>query len=222
MLGTAEVSRRHALLVRDGERYEVRDLESINGTYVNGERVSRRSLQVGDVVRIEDFELTFVLDRAPLGEAVQPAPAAAAAQPDAGLTQLGEVLDLAPFVAEEASDAPNAISFDADPEPAPPLAEEPAKAPELGSALGAEAPEALSFEPEPAPETLLIGDLAEAAADEEKPLAPTEAAASPTVRFELAVRVDELPPALREALASLDAADLRLPVELCLARKARS
>ena len=233
MLGTAEVSRRHALLVRDGDRYEVRDLESINGTYVNGGRVTRRTLQVGDVIRVEDFELTFVLDRDPLGEAVRPAPPAAPAAPaDAGgLTQLGEVLDLAPFVADESADAPNAMSFDADAAEAgaEAAAAEPEAAPERGapealsfddvpSTGDAGAPEALLFEAEPAPEALLIEDVAEAADEEKEELAPALVAATPTVRFELAVRLEELPPALREALASLDEADLRLPVELRLAR----
>lgn len=226
MLGTAEVSRRHALLVREGDRYEVRDLESINGTYVNKERVSRRTLEVGDVIRIEDFEMTFVLDRAPLGEAVQAAPAPPVSAADAGgLTQLGEVLDLAPFVADE--QGANAMSFDAaeaEPEAelerasigAEPEPDEAVSAPEL------EPPATLFFDAEPSGDTLLVED-AISLGDDDKDLAVAPAAvavgAAPTVRFELAVRVDELPPALRKALASLGESDLRLPVELKLARE---
>ncbi|HEX2486286.1 MAG TPA: FHA domain-containing protein [Myxococcota bacterium] len=217
-LATAEVSRRHALLVREGERYEVRDLESINGTYVNGSRVTRRTLQVGDVIRIEDFELTFVLDRAPLGDAVQAPATAAVLEPDAGgLTQLGEVLDLAPFVASESEDDADAMSFDA----LPPVVAEPPGVPAATPAP--EVAAALSFDAEPSGESLLVEDVL-VPGDEDKDLAATEvvpaalAPASPTVRFELAVRVDELPPKLREALASLDEPDLLLPVELRLAR----
>lgn len=47
------VSRRHARLVCDDEgRYFVEDLGSRNGTYVNGERVTRRLLGFGDEIRI--------------------------------------------------------------------------------------------------------------------------------------------------------------------------
>lgn len=70
-LDATEVSRRHALLVRDGDTYEVRDLESINGTRVNGEPVRRRSLAAGDVVGVDDFELTFLLDHTPIADEVQ-------------------------------------------------------------------------------------------------------------------------------------------------------
>jgi pSer/pThr/pTyr-binding forkhead associated (FHA) protein len=222
-LGTAEVSRRHALLVREGERYEVRDLESINGTYVNKERVTRRTLAVGDVIRIEDFELTFVLDRAPLGDAVQapPAPPGPATAADAGgLTQLGEVLDLAPFVASEAEGDANAMSFDALPPAAPEAPPEAPPEPEAAPLFEPGPPPAaapvLSFDAEPPGETLLVED-ALLGGDDEKELAA--APAGPTVRFELKVRVEELPPALREALAALDESDLRLPVELRLARE---
>ncbi len=71
LLDETGVSRRHALLVRDGATHEVRDLESINGTEVNGESVRRRVLEAGDVIRIEDFQLTFLLDHSPIADEVQ-------------------------------------------------------------------------------------------------------------------------------------------------------
>jgi diguanylate cyclase (GGDEF)-like protein len=47
------VSRKHALLVRTPEgSVDVVDLESRNGTFVNGERVSRRELRDGDKIQI--------------------------------------------------------------------------------------------------------------------------------------------------------------------------
>ncbi|MCP5056161.1 MAG: FHA domain-containing protein [bacterium] len=70
-LGAREVSRRHALFVRNDEIYEVRDLDSINGVMVNGERVHQRILSVGDIVQIETFELTFVLESEPIGSELQ-------------------------------------------------------------------------------------------------------------------------------------------------------
>jgi pSer/pThr/pTyr-binding forkhead associated (FHA) protein len=45
------VSREHATLEREGARWVLRDLDSGNGTFVNGRRVSRRRLSDGDLVR---------------------------------------------------------------------------------------------------------------------------------------------------------------------------
>ena len=55
------VSRRHAEIERlaDGG-YEVRDAGSLNGTYVNGERVEKARLRNGDEVQIGKFRLVFL------------------------------------------------------------------------------------------------------------------------------------------------------------------
>lgn len=50
VLGDTQVSRNHAVLERRGKVVEVADLNSENGTFVNGERVSRRVLADGDRV----------------------------------------------------------------------------------------------------------------------------------------------------------------------------
>jgi S1-C subfamily serine protease len=48
-----EVSARHAALIREGGQWVLRDLGSSNGTWVNGERVSRdRTLRPGDELRL--------------------------------------------------------------------------------------------------------------------------------------------------------------------------
>ncbi len=65
------VSRRHAELRCDAGVFSVRDLGSANGVYVNGTRVEHVSLDQGDVVRIDDYTLTFVLDREPVAENVR-------------------------------------------------------------------------------------------------------------------------------------------------------
>lgn len=59
-LGDPGVSRYHCwILVRDGNTY-VEDLASVNGTYVNGERIKlRQSLKPGDRVRIGSTEFVF-------------------------------------------------------------------------------------------------------------------------------------------------------------------
>lgn len=74
-----EVSRKHARFVRTGDRHEVHDLGSVNGTLVNGSRVDVHALAVGDVISIEGFELTFVLDREPIAGAMKPSPSASPA-----------------------------------------------------------------------------------------------------------------------------------------------
>ncbi len=45
------VSRKHAMLIPDGETYVLIDTESANGTFVAGQRVSRHVLRDGDVVQ---------------------------------------------------------------------------------------------------------------------------------------------------------------------------
>ena len=61
------VSRRHAEIVRtDDEQMVIRDIGSLNGTYVNLERVDESVLHDGDEVQVGTFKLTFV-DADPTG-----------------------------------------------------------------------------------------------------------------------------------------------------------
>lgn len=53
------ISRFHAILVNEGSADYVVDLQSTNGTYVNGERVTRRRLDDGDIIEFEDFTLRY-------------------------------------------------------------------------------------------------------------------------------------------------------------------
>tara|TARA_B100000131_G_C18017015_1_gene572940 strand:+ start:53 stop:517 length:465 start_codon:yes stop_codon:yes gene_type:complete len=53
------VSRRHAQVERVGERYVVKDAGSLNGTYVNRERIDSVELHEGDEVQIGRFRLVF-------------------------------------------------------------------------------------------------------------------------------------------------------------------
>ncbi|HEX6277940.1 MAG TPA: ATP-binding protein [Polyangiaceae bacterium] len=52
MIDDAEVSRHHARLVRSAAGFEIEDLGSRNGTFVNGARVARHLLAPGDKVRL--------------------------------------------------------------------------------------------------------------------------------------------------------------------------
>jgi FHA domain/zinc-ribbon domain len=54
------VSRRHAeFLIRDGS-YSIRDVGSLNGTYVNRERIEEAVLTTGDEVQIGKFKLVYL------------------------------------------------------------------------------------------------------------------------------------------------------------------
>ena len=55
------VSRRHAEFYRSGNRFTVRDVGSLNGTYVNRERIEETDLTGGDEVQVGKFRLVFLL-----------------------------------------------------------------------------------------------------------------------------------------------------------------
>jgi len=58
-LDDVTVSRRHAEFRREGEAFSVRDVGSLNGTYVNRERIDEAVLSGGDEVQIGKFRLVF-------------------------------------------------------------------------------------------------------------------------------------------------------------------
>lgn len=57
------VSRRHAEIVREPDGYSVRDAGSLNGTYLNRERVESAKLKDGDELQIGTFKLVFLTGR---------------------------------------------------------------------------------------------------------------------------------------------------------------
>ena len=59
-LDDVTVSRRHAEFHRDGSTFTVRDVGSLNGTYVNRERVESATLNNGDEVQIGKVRLVYV------------------------------------------------------------------------------------------------------------------------------------------------------------------
>ncbi|MEE9417193.1 MAG: FHA domain-containing protein [Acidimicrobiales bacterium] len=58
-LDDVTVSRRHAELVAEAGIYSVRDVGSLNGTYVNRERIDEAVLNDGDEVQVGKFKLFF-------------------------------------------------------------------------------------------------------------------------------------------------------------------
>jgi hypothetical protein len=59
-LDDVTVSRRHAEFYRQGAFFTVRDVGSLNGTYVNRERIEEAQLTGGDEVQIGKFRLLFL------------------------------------------------------------------------------------------------------------------------------------------------------------------
>ncbi len=76
------VSSHHACVFSDGEHCIVEDLQSTNGTFVNGRRVARRTLLNGDVVLVGTHKIVF--DQ--LASAQPSGPAGAESMPNNGET----------------------------------------------------------------------------------------------------------------------------------------
>ena len=55
------LSRRHCLISREGDDYKIRDLESRNGTFVNGAAVRESRLQHGDQISVGDSVFLLLL-----------------------------------------------------------------------------------------------------------------------------------------------------------------
>ncbi len=70
-LAAAGVSKHHAVLRRTRGRVKLVDLESLNGTLVNGRYLNQRWLRNGDSIRIGDATLVFDADGAEEGPPVQ-------------------------------------------------------------------------------------------------------------------------------------------------------
>jgi hypothetical protein len=58
-LDDVTVSRKHAVFAQEADGYAVRDVGSLNGTYVNRELVDHHLLRTGDEVQIGKFRLVY-------------------------------------------------------------------------------------------------------------------------------------------------------------------
>ncbi len=59
-LDDVTVSRKHALFTQDGDRWRLEDQGSLNGTFVNRDRVDSAELSDGDELQIGKYRLTFL------------------------------------------------------------------------------------------------------------------------------------------------------------------
>src|SRR5437879_1397575 len=75
----ASVSSHHAQLSLVGGDYELKDLNSTNGTYVNDHRVNEAQLKAGDKIRFGKIETAYVSEIA-AGDDARPMPAAEAVE----------------------------------------------------------------------------------------------------------------------------------------------
>jgi pSer/pThr/pTyr-binding forkhead associated (FHA) protein len=66
-LDDVTVSRRHAEFRRTGEGFTVADVGSLNGTYVNRDRIDEVALQGGDEVQIGKYRLVYFASHAGAG-----------------------------------------------------------------------------------------------------------------------------------------------------------
>jgi len=68
----SKISRRHARILARRGVWEIEDLKSTNGVYVNEERITRAPLTHGDIVRIGPLQFRYALEEAPASHADSP------------------------------------------------------------------------------------------------------------------------------------------------------
>ena len=61
-INDVSVSRRHSVISRTGDQFNIKDLGSHNGTRVNGTPVGERTLEHGDMIAMGDSLLLFLLN----------------------------------------------------------------------------------------------------------------------------------------------------------------
>ena len=62
VLADPAVSRKHAGIRKVDGNYELADLGSTNGVYVNGHKVPKKTLEPGDIIRVGNTEAVFKRD----------------------------------------------------------------------------------------------------------------------------------------------------------------
>src|SRR5580693_8213942 len=64
----ASVSGHHAILKLDNLDYSIKDLDSTNGTRINGEKITEQKLRRNDVLRLGNIELLYDSEHQPPGQ----------------------------------------------------------------------------------------------------------------------------------------------------------
>lgn len=85
------VSRTHAELRLEGDAYVIEDLDSFNGTYINGQRIEEpRVVRPGDVIQIADYALAIERDEFALAPTDGARPTTRAERPERLVVLNGE------------------------------------------------------------------------------------------------------------------------------------
>jgi len=153
VIADPEVSREHAIFRRDGDRASVEDLNTGIGTLVNGERITQRELQPGDVVTIGSMQIRY-------GRTEK------AVRPGANVRFASE-LKSGLVVPARAEGGRTMLAFDADDELAVSLPTEPTTSPRVARAVSADGsleeidddPLGLSIDPSMMPGAAPVRDL---------------------------------------------------------------
>ena len=84
------VSKRHGILVREGDDYQLHDFNSTNGTFVNGERIMAVKLQHGVSIRLGSVGLRYESTRAEAGMSPDKVAPLGAKQAEPGMLRASE------------------------------------------------------------------------------------------------------------------------------------
>jgi len=100
-LSVSHLSRKHAELSIVGNKLMVKDLDSANGTFVNGKRVTEDTLKKGDELRLDTLSFTVVgpaddMDKTSVRAAINPSALASAAPKPAPVTNASAAASHAP------------------------------------------------------------------------------------------------------------------------------
>jgi pSer/pThr/pTyr-binding forkhead associated (FHA) protein len=60
-LDDPEISRQHAVLTIEGDAVILEDLGSVNGTFIEGQRIERARLEAGTTFRLGTHQLVFLV-----------------------------------------------------------------------------------------------------------------------------------------------------------------
>ncbi len=102
------VSRRHCEVALEGETLTVKDLDSSNGTFVNGRQITQQALKAGDQLQVGGVTFTVQIDGQPAD--IQPSAAVATPAAEAELALSPDDTDVTPALATEATDDVDPIS----------------------------------------------------------------------------------------------------------------
>jgi pSer/pThr/pTyr-binding forkhead associated (FHA) protein len=67
------ISGSHARIVEENQTYFIEDLNSLNGTFLNGQKVNKYALKNGDIILIGNHTIEFISDKPPDTDAAKPA-----------------------------------------------------------------------------------------------------------------------------------------------------